>query len=199
MRNLNGLFQARPSLHLSWPRNLDFSKLPGSRSRSSRRRSHSKLRAYDSKADNVTSLQTSFSPLAAIHDMSAHRWRLSDVQYAVLTGLCLFSLWIIDAHAPIIKSAAVLGYALLLAMPVTRQFFLPSWPIWTYLLYFFSSRYVLFFLCSRHTIACEYVARVGRLLHATGSSAILRPVLICSADRIRVTGTFPLRSVLTSG
>ncbi|KAK9413424.1 putative Phosphatidic acid phosphatase type 2/haloperoxidase domain-containing protein [Seiridium unicorne] len=144
MRNLNTVFQSRPSIHISWPKKLDLTALsPSSRRQfSGRRRSNSKDRSFDPKVEHVSSLKTSFSIAETIRHLKERKWSLFDLQYVVLATVCLSSLWIIEAHAPFIKSAAVVGYTLLLLMPATSQFFLPSWPIWTYLLYFFSSRYI---------------------------------------------------------
>ncbi|KAI1880085.1 hypothetical protein JX265_001706 [Neoarthrinium moseri] len=138
------MFQARPTLHLAWPKKLEMAALSpiSKRHAFGRRRSSSKPKSYDPKLEHVSSLQRSFSILKSVEELKEHRWSLFDLQYVVLAGLCLFSLWIIEAHAPVIKTAAALGYLLLLLMPATRQFFLPSWPIWTYLLYFFSSRFI---------------------------------------------------------
>jgi inositol phosphorylceramide synthase catalytic subunit len=135
--HLNTVFQARPSLHISWPKKLDLAALnPASK----RRRSNSKDKSFDPVVERVSSLKTSFSIAETIRELKRHKWTLFDLQYFVLAALCLSSLWIIEAHAPFIKMAVVIGYTLLLLMPATSQFFLPSWPIWTYLLYFFSSR-----------------------------------------------------------
>lgn len=133
MRNINALFQAKPSLHIGWPKKLDLSALR-------RQRRNAKDRTFDPVLERVSSLQTSFSVFEGIQNLKERKWSFFDAQYFILATICFFSLWIIDVQAPFIKSAAVLLYTLLLLMPATSQFFLPSWPIWTYLLYFFSSR-----------------------------------------------------------
>lgn len=92
--------------------------------------------------NDVTTLQRSFSLRDGLQQLKERKWSVFDVQYLLLASLTIFSLWIIEPAAPVIKTAAFLGYMLLLAMPATNQFFLPSWPIWVYLLFFFSSRYV---------------------------------------------------------
>ncbi|KAH8668871.1 PAP2 superfamily protein [Xylariales sp. PMI_506] len=144
MFKLNGLFQAKPTLHLTWPRNA---LRRGSRGSPSRPKPHARRRStsrggYSSPVEHVAKLKTSFSIVDSLNALKRHRWTLLDLQYVVLTTLTLFSIWIIDANAPFIKIGAALGYLLLLLMPISRQFFLPSWPIWTYLLYFFASRYI---------------------------------------------------------
>jgi hypothetical protein len=57
----------------------------------------------------------------------------------VTFGFIFFSLAILPS-APFIKTGGLAVLAVLLLMPATQQFFLPSLSIWTYLLYFFSSR-----------------------------------------------------------
>lgn len=89
----------------------------------------------------VADLQTSFDFRDGLKDLRKHKWRLADLQYAVLAGLSLFSLSIAPS-APLVKSLAVIASAWVLLMPATRQFFLPSLPIWVWLLYFFCSRLV---------------------------------------------------------
>lgn len=62
-----------------------------------------------------------------------------DIQYPALAGFMLFSLVI--APMPILVKIGIPTVSLLVClMPATRQFFLPSMPIWIYLLYFFCSR-----------------------------------------------------------
>lgn len=142
MPNLNNMFPSRPSLNITLPKRLNLAAL-GSPKRQTmgRRRSSSKPKVFDPKIEHVSSLQRSFSPADGVRYLRyQHKWTLFDLQYVMLAMFCLSSLWIIEAHAPFIKSAAVVGYTLLLLTPATSQFFLPSWPIWTYLLYFFSSR-----------------------------------------------------------
>lgn len=91
---------------------------------------------------DVTTLNTSFSIEDSIRRLRRRKWSVFDIQYLVLASITISCLWIIEPAAPILKTAAFLGYMLLLLMPATNQFFLPSWPIWVYLLFFFSSRYV---------------------------------------------------------
>jgi inositol phosphorylceramide synthase catalytic subunit len=89
--------------------------------------------------DDITRLQTSFNVLESIQALRQHRWRIYDLQHLVVFGITMFSLFILPS-APLLKTGAMVVLSLLLLMPITSQFFLPSLPIWTYLLYFFSSR-----------------------------------------------------------
>jgi hypothetical protein len=60
--------------------------------------------------------------------------------------VCIFSLSISQAPGPLVKTGAASLLMLALLMPVTRQFFLPVLPIFTWLLFFFNARYVAEFL-----------------------------------------------------
>lgn len=135
MRDPTGILQSPSRLHFRWPTTLDLSSM-------GRQRGGAKRNAQPAGPERVAALQRSFAVGESIQALRRHRFRWSDLQYFGLAFFTLFSLWIIEARAPLIKTAAAAGYFLLLLMPATRQFFLPSWPIWTYLLYFFSSRYV---------------------------------------------------------
>lgn len=109
--------------------------------RPSRRRPRQKSGASSTPArpDHVAALKTSFNPADGLRALQRHRWNVYDLQYVVLLVALVFSFWI----APIptlIKMGSVAVYTLLVLMPATRQFFLPSLPIWMYLLYFFCSR-----------------------------------------------------------
>lgn len=90
---------------------------------------------------NVAAIQRSFNPADGLRALRRHRWNVYDIQHAITAVFVVFSFVI--APIPIyIDIAVVAGYALLLLMPATRQFFLPSLPIWTYLFYFFASRFI---------------------------------------------------------
>lgn len=93
------------------------------------------------RGEDITSLQNSFNFWDGLRDLQKHQWRLADLQYVVLAGLTLFSLYMAPP-APALKLFALMGAAWVLLMPATRQFFLPSLPIWVWLLYFFTSRFI---------------------------------------------------------
>lgn len=98
-----------------------------------------RLKPTKSQSDDITKLQTSFDPSTTIQALRTRKWSLWDLQHFVTFGFIIFSLAILPS-APFIKTGALAVLTVLLLMPVTQQFFLPSLPIWTYLLYFFSSR-----------------------------------------------------------
>ncbi|KAL2752136.1 hypothetical protein ACRALDRAFT_1083692 [Sodiomyces alcalophilus JCM 7366] len=147
MQDLPSFWQLKPpKLPLVSPGTLNFAKLNPipRRFRSGRSRSHQKRRSspyFPPGANDATALQTSFNPIPTFRQLRKHKWRLMDIQYLALAILILFSLAIAPS-APLIKTLAVLGIVLVVTMPATQQFFLPSLPIWTYLLYFFCSRFI---------------------------------------------------------
>ncbi|KOS17900.1 Inositol phosphorylceramide synthase catalytic subunit aur1 [Escovopsis weberi] len=106
-----------------------------------RRRPRAKSNTTRRGAEDITSLQTSFSFWDGVRDLQRHQFKPTDLQYAFLVGLTLFSLWIAPP-APALKMLALIAAAWLLFLPATRQFFLPSAPIWVWLVYFFCSRFI---------------------------------------------------------
>lgn len=144
MKDLPGAAPGKPVLPSLWTDNLTIAflnRLPN-RYQVGRRRARSKSKALHPGAEDITSLYTSFNFWDGLRDLKKHRWSTSDLQYAFIVGLGLFSLWIAPP-APALKFFALLACCWILLMPATRQFFLPSLTIWLWLLYFFCSRYVL--------------------------------------------------------
>lgn len=127
-------------LPLRWPSTLaQLNPIPR-RYRSARKlRLHLRGSRGQDHANDITRLQTSFDIKRSLRALRTRKWTLWDLQHVVIFGYILFSLAILPS-APFLKTGALLVLGLLLLMPITQQFFLPSLPIWTYLLYFFASR-----------------------------------------------------------
>jgi hypothetical protein len=126
-------FLSAETLHLAF-----MNRLPD-RYQVGRRRTRSKSKHIHPGAPDITSLQTSFNLWDGIRDLQKHNWRTTDWQYVSLAGLILFSFYVAP-EAPALKFFGFMGGLWLLLMPATRQFFKPSLPIWTWLIYFFCSR-----------------------------------------------------------
>lgn len=143
MYDVNGLSsQGKPKLHiphLQWPRALSIKIPERYRSGSGRSRSKKPRRQSHDGPATITMLQTSFNPMHGVRAIQRHQWRLLDIQYPALAFFMIFSLAIAPMPIPV-KVAIPLVSLLVCLMPATRQFFLPSMPIWIYLLYFFCSR-----------------------------------------------------------
>ena len=139
------VFSSQGSPKLPWPWigavNLSqWNPIP-LRFRPSRRKARRKEKPAVGSSQSVSALQRSFDPLDGVRTLRQRRWSWYDLQHLLTAGFLVFSF----AIAPMswwAKLGAVVGYSVLLLMPATRQFFLPSLPIWAYLLYFFSSRCV---------------------------------------------------------
>ena len=116
-----------------------FNPIPYKYRPSRRLRAKQKARSEASSMNDVSRLRTSFNVVETVRHLRRRKWRFYDLQHIVVFGYIIFSLCILPS-APLIKTAVLAGLGLLLLMPITQQFFLPSLPIWTYLLYFFSSR-----------------------------------------------------------
>lgn len=149
MQDLSFSPQAKPKLHiphLQWPQALKITIPDRYRAGGSSRRSRSKKpRKLHDEFTSITRLQSSFNPMDGVRAIQRHRWGWLDIQYPVMAGFMIFSLVI--APMPILVKFAVPLVSLLVCLiPATRQFFLPSMPIWIYLLYFFCSRYVFWSL-----------------------------------------------------
>ena len=120
----------------SWP------SIPNPIPRRYRRRLRSKFRNSHSPTSSIASIETSFNPSDTIKALRAHRWSYYDGQYLILIIVSVFSLSVSQAPSPLIKTGAASLLIGALLMPITRQFFLPVLPIFTWLLFFFNARYV---------------------------------------------------------
>ncbi|KAI1370828.1 PAP2-domain-containing protein [Hypoxylon crocopeplum] len=183
MQQTNTVVETETQLPLGWRERLSPSKLksiPGrynlprmfsrsSSNSSSRSRSKQPMR-QPAPIKSVAALQTSFKVTDTFELLWTRRWSVFDAQHIILAGFTIFSIWIIEPSAPIIKNLAVFGYLLLLFMPATSQFFLPSWPIWTYLLYFFSSRFIPYDI--RPDIFVKVLPALEDILYGTNFSSI---------------------------
>ena len=144
MEDLPAPFPSRSKAPSLWRPNLTlaiFTRLP-SRYQTGRPRSRSKSKILPPGQQAVGDLKTSFNFWDGVRDLQKHKWQTSDIQYVLLASLSLFSLYVAPS-APLLKCFAIMASTWLSLTPATRQFFLPSAPIWVWLLYFFCSRYVL--------------------------------------------------------
>lgn len=103
-----------------------------------RRKLRSKVRSRQSPSTSLGRLATSYSPADTIESLRAHRWSFYDGQYLILIILAIFSLCIIPSPGPFVKTALATLIITALILPVTRQFLLPSLPIWLWLVFFYA-------------------------------------------------------------
>ncbi|KAJ4292986.1 Phosphatidylinositol:ceramide phosphoinositol transferase (IPC synthase) [Collariella sp. IMI 366227] len=130
------------SLPLRWPGALaQLNPIPHKFRPSRKLKLRLQMNGIKDKPDDITKVKTSFDAWGTLKNLRTRRWCLWDLQHLVVFGYIIFSLAILPS-APLVKTGALVVLGALLLMPVTQQFFLPSLPIWTYLLYFFSSRFI---------------------------------------------------------
>lgn len=108
-----------------------------------RRKLGSRMRSGQSPGSSLATLQTSYKPADTIRSLRAHKWSIYDGQYILLAVLSIFCLSIMEFPGVIVKTVVSTLLMISLILPITRQFFLPFLPIATWLLLFFSCRYVV--------------------------------------------------------
>ena len=128
-----------------------------------RRKLRSKVRSRQSPSTTLSHLNTSYSPADTIESLRLHRWSFFDGQYLILIILAIFSLCIIPSPGPLVKTALSTLIITALILPVTRQFLLPSLPIWSWLVFFYACGYeppslACPFLMCIHPLAARIVA-----------------------------------------
>lgn len=138
--------QTKPNSPLKWPVSLklnlaQLNPIPQKYRNTRQPRMRSRAKSGANPPGDVTKLKTSFAIWDNLKALQRRRWRIYDLQHLLVFFYIIFSLSILPS-APLLKLGGLSVLGLLLLMPITQQFFLPSLPIWTYLLHFFSSRYV---------------------------------------------------------
>ena len=83
----------------------------------------------------------SFDPSNTIRALRTHWWTIYDAQHLVLTILAIF-VSVIEQPGALVKTFIAILLMVSLLMPITRQFFLPFLPIASWLVLFYSCRYV---------------------------------------------------------
>lgn len=138
----------------SWP------SIPNPIPRRVRRRLRSKFRSNVSPTASIASIETSFNPKDTLRALRSHKWSVYDGQYLILIIIAIFSLSISQAPGPLMKTGAATLLMLALLMPITRQFFLPVLPIFTWLVFFFNARYALNLTMSLRFPSAAHAERV---------------------------------------
>ena len=104
------------------------------------RSTKSRINSGVSPSSSLTNLQTSFSPAGTINALRQHQWSAYDAQYLLLALVAIFCLCIIEMPGPMVKTGIATLLMISLILPVTRQFFLPSLPIFGWLVLFYSCK-----------------------------------------------------------
>lgn len=88
-------------------------------------------------------LDLTTSPAPTIARLKRHRWSLrEDYPYAIQAFIWLVCLCVMEAPGFPLKLLIPIGYVLITTIPVLGQFFFPATPILTWLITFYSCRYI---------------------------------------------------------
>jgi hypothetical protein len=91
----------------------------------------------------LSRLQTSLSPSLTLSRIRSHPFRLkNDYPHLILYSFWLLSLFVMETPSFPSKLLIPLIYGTLVLIPVTSQFFFPATPILTWLITFYSCRYI---------------------------------------------------------
>jgi len=104
------------------------------------RATKSRINSGVSPSSTLTVLQTSFSPADTINALRQHQWSAYDAQYLLLALVAIFCLCIVEIPGPMVKTGIATLLMISLILPITRQFFLPSLPIFGWLVLFYSCK-----------------------------------------------------------
>ncbi|KAK6543147.1 Aureobasidin resistance protein Aur1 [Orbilia ellipsospora] len=107
-----------------------------------RRKIRSTLRSGSSPASSIAKLQTSFDPADTLKALRSHQWSFYDAQYLLVAIVGLFCFSVIEVPGPLLKTLIASLLLASLTIPITRQFFLPFLPILTYLILFYSCKFI---------------------------------------------------------
>ncbi|KAK9454683.1 PAP2 superfamily-domain-containing protein [Dipodascopsis uninucleata] len=87
-------------------------------------------------------LELSVNPMLTLRKLMRHELRFSDGEYGVLFAIVLFCAIVDTEPGWLMKCLMFSGIILALLIPLTSQFFLPFLPILTWLLLFYSCRFI---------------------------------------------------------
>ncbi|TFK61801.1 inositolphosphorylceramide synthase [Pluteus cervinus] len=90
----------------------------------------------------VGRLDKQLSPMITLNKLKAHQFTLSDSVYIFHIGLATF--WLVLMEVPGFPTKLIIPIAWIIALlvPLTSQFFVPATPIFSYLMSFYSSRFI---------------------------------------------------------
>ncbi|RPB11094.1 PAP2-domain-containing protein [Morchella conica CCBAS932] len=107
-----------------------------------KRKIGSRMRSGQAPGSSLAALETSFDPRDTLKSLRAHKWSIYDGQYVFIIILGIFCLSIMEFPGPLIKTGVASLLMLAMLMPITRQFWLPFLPVVSWLVFFFSCRFI---------------------------------------------------------
>lgn len=118
-------------------------------------------------------LDLSLSPSKTLRILRDHRWNLkNDAQYLVMMVVAGLSLWICGLHW-FFKIMIIITYTIALLVPLTSQFFFPASPIFTWVILFFSNKYIPMSFRSKIHIWVSVLPTLESVLYGANISDIL--------------------------
>ncbi|KAF9530707.1 hypothetical protein CPB83DRAFT_762517 [Crepidotus variabilis] len=116
-------------------------------------------------------LDKSLSPSLTLHRLIAHKFVWSDITYPIHLSIALFWLSIMRSPSFPSKLLIPLLYTIALLLPLTNQFFLPATPVFSWLLAFFSNKFIPH--SYRPTVLVSLLPTLESVLYGANISDIL--------------------------
>lgn len=118
-------------------------------------------------------LDLSLDPSKTINRLKSHRWHWkNDAQYLIMISVAGLSLYLCGLPW-FFKLFLILAYTTALLVPLTSQFFLPASPIFTWVIMFFSNKYIPMSFRSKIHIWVSILPTLESVLYGANISDIL--------------------------
>ena len=100
------------------------------------------VRIWQALRTRAVLLETSFSPSVTLKRLHAHQWQRSDLIYVLHVVNALFWTALMQAPQFPFKLLIPALWVIALLVPLTSQFFLPATPVFSWIITYYSSRYI---------------------------------------------------------
>ena len=100
------------------------------------------LRIWHALRTRVSLLETSLSPYVTLKKLQSHQWQRSDLIYVLHIINALFWTALMQVPRFPFKLLIPILWVIALLVPLTSQFFLPATPVFSWLITYYSSRYI---------------------------------------------------------
>ena len=124
------------------PKNQGHQSLVESKKHSKRVYSRYTTPAAASLPSSITAVNVSFSPRDTLRALRFHKWSYYDGEYILMAIMAVFCLCTMAEPGPLIKTLLSTLLITALIIPITRQFFLPALPIFSWLVFFYTCKFI---------------------------------------------------------
>jgi hypothetical protein len=100
------------------------------------------VRIWQALRTAASLLETSLSPSVTLKRLQTHQWQRSDLIYVLHAVNALFWTALMQAPPFPLKLLIPVLWVIVLLVPLTSQFFLPATPVFSWLITYYSSRYI---------------------------------------------------------